>query len=80
MAHGWVSIGIGEADCWGQGYGSDAMRVMQRYAFTELNLQRLTLSVFAYNAHARRSYEKTGFAVEGIGSWPALLREGRRLG
>lgn len=74
---GWVSIGIGETDCWGQGYGSDAMRVMQRYAFTELNLQRLTLSVFAYNARARRSYEKTGFAVEGIGR-AALLREGRR--
>lgn len=74
---GWVSIGIGDPSCWGQGYGSDAMRVMQRYAFTELNLRRLTLGVFGYNVRARRSYEKTGFVLEGMGR-SALLREGRR--
>src|SRR5258706_3772445 len=63
--NGWVAIGIGPREYWGQGYGTDAMRVLQRFAFTELNLDRLTLNVFAYNERAQRSYLKAGFTVEG---------------
>ncbi len=75
--NGWVSIGIGEMDCWGQGFGTDAMRVLLRYAFEELNLQRLSLNVFSYNERGRRSYLKTGFTTEGIGR-ESLLRNGQR--
>ncbi|MBG7610417.1 MAG: GNAT family N-acetyltransferase [Anaerolineae bacterium] len=73
----WIGIGLGENEYWGQGYGTDAMRVMLRYAFTELNLHRVTLNVFAYNKRAIRSYEKTGFQVEGC-ERGALDRDGRR--
>ncbi len=62
---GFVGIGIGEADCWGQGYGTDAMRVLLRFAFDELNLHRVSLSVYAYNPRAIRSYEKAGYKIEG---------------
>jgi RimJ/RimL family protein N-acetyltransferase len=73
----YVGIGIGERDMWGKGYGTDAMRVMLRYAFRELNLHRVTLTVFEYNPRAIRSYEKAGFVVEGrLRKW--LNREGRR--
>jgi len=61
----WVGIGIGERGAWGQGYGTDAMRVILRYAFDELNLHRVTLDVFGYNERAIRSYEKCGFKEEG---------------
>jgi RimJ/RimL family protein N-acetyltransferase len=61
----WVGIGIGERDCWGKGYGTDAMRIILRYAFTELNLHRVTLGVFEYNPRAYRSYIKAGFKEEG---------------
>ena len=60
-----VGIGIGDREYWGQGYGTDAMRVILRYGFMELNLKRITLGVFAYNARAIRSYEKSGFVHEG---------------
>ena len=73
----WVGIGLGENQYWGQGYGTDAMRVMLRYAFTELNLHRVTLNVFGYNERAIRSYEKAGFQVEGR-ERGALNRDGRR--
>lgn len=63
---GWVGIGIGERDYWGNGYGTDAMRVMLRFAFAELNLQRVSLGVYAYNPRAQRSYEKAGFRHEGV--------------
>ena len=63
--NGWIGIGIGPREYWGQGYGTDAMRILQRFAFAELNLDRLTLNVFAYNERAQRSYLKAGFQVEG---------------
>jgi RimJ/RimL family protein N-acetyltransferase len=74
---GFVAIGIGETDFWGKGYGSDAMRLMLRYGFTELNLHRVSLTVYAYNLRGIRSYEKCGFQHEGrIREF--VLRDGRR--
>ena len=56
----FVGIGIGEPDYWGKGYGTETMQLILRYAFTELNLNRVTLNVFEYNERAVRSYEKAG--------------------
>lgn len=73
----FVGIGIGERDLWGKGYGTDAMRILLRYAFSELNLHRVSLDVFEYNPRAIRSYEKAGFKIEGRAR-KVLHREGRR--
>lgn len=62
----WVGVGIGERDYWGKGYGTDAMNVILRFAFCQLNLHRVSLSVFDYNPRAMRSYEKAGFIREGV--------------
>ena len=61
----WAGIGIGERDYWGNGYGTDAMQLMLRFAFTELGLFRVSLGVYAHNLRAIRSYEKAGFRLEG---------------
>ena len=42
---GWIGIGLGDRADWGQGYGTDAMRVLLRFAFAELNLHRVSLGV-----------------------------------
>ena len=73
----WIGIGLGERAYWGKGYGSDALRVLLRFAFQELNLHRVTLNVFEYNARALRTYERLGFTVEGTVR-EALRRDGRR--
>lgn len=73
----FVGIGIGDRADWGRGYGTDAMRLILRYAFTELNLYRVSLSVFEYNPRAIRSYEKCGFRLEGRRR-SALLKDGKR--
>jgi RimJ/RimL family protein N-acetyltransferase len=73
----WVAIAIGERDYWGKGYGTDAMKTLLRYAFHEMNLRRVTLIAFEYNARAIRSYEKAGFRLEGR-MRGMMLREGRR--
>ena len=73
----YVAIGIGEAECWSKGYGSDAMQIMLRYGFSELNLHRISLTVFEQNPRGIRSYEKCGFRYEGrIRDF--LLRDGQR--
>lgn len=74
---GWVGIGIGEPEFWGKGYGTDAMRVLLRFAFDELNLHRVSLSVYTYNTRAIRSYEKAGFQIEGRAR-RTLNRDGQR--
>lgn len=73
----FVGIGLGERQYWGKGYGTDAMRVILRYAFTELNLHRVSLDVFEYNPRAMRSYEKVGFSYEGR-MRGMLNRDGKR--
>ncbi len=47
------------------GLGSEAVRLMARYAFRELNLHRINLSVYAFNARGVRVYERAGFVREG---------------
>ncbi len=74
---GFVGLGIGEREQWSKGYGTDAMMVILRYAFQELNLRRVALSVSAYNPRAIRSYEKVGFVHEGR-MRQFFLRDGQR--
>jgi RimJ/RimL family protein N-acetyltransferase len=62
----FVSIGIGDPDHRRQGYGHDAMEVGLRFAFHELNLFRVCLTVFSYNAAAVALYERLGFTREGV--------------
>jgi RimJ/RimL family protein N-acetyltransferase len=73
----FVGLGIGETEYWSKGCGTDAMNVLLRFAFTEVNLRRVTLTVFEYNPRAIRSYEKAGFRHEGRKRL-ALNREGKR--
>jgi len=61
----WVGIGLGDRADWNQGYGSEAMGLVARYAFDELNLHRLQLTVIDYNPRAIAMYERLGFVREG---------------
>lgn len=74
----WVGMAIGDRRDWDRGYGSDALRLALRYAFDELNLQRVTLGVFDYNQRGIHVYEKLGFRLEGV-ERAAVQREGRRF-
>ncbi|MFL7809933.1 MAG: GNAT family N-acetyltransferase [Anaerolineae bacterium] len=62
---GWTSIALGDPARWGQGYGSEAMALLLSFAFNELNLHRVQLTVFDYNDRAIALYEKLGFRREG---------------
>jgi RimJ/RimL family protein N-acetyltransferase len=73
----FVGIGIGERECRGKGYGTEAMKLILRFAFVELGLHRVSLNVFDYNPRGIRAYEKAGFQHEGR-IREMILREGQR--
>lgn len=56
----WIAKGS-----WDRGYGTDATRVLCRFAFRHMGLQRIQLDVFETNPRAVRAYEKVGFKEEG---------------
>ncbi len=60
-----LGIMIGERDCWSKGYGADALRVLLRFGFEEMNLHRIALNVYAFNERGIACYRKVGFVEEG---------------
>jgi RimJ/RimL family protein N-acetyltransferase len=60
-----LGILIGEQRYLSRGYGEDAVNTLLRFAFLELNLHRIYLSVWAFNNRAIACYEKCGFKKEG---------------
>jgi RimJ/RimL family protein N-acetyltransferase len=63
--HATLGIMIGQTDLHDHGYGTEAMRLLLRLAFHELNLNRVELCVFDHNPRAIHVYEKCGFVLEG---------------
>lgn len=57
---------IAERDAWGKGYGPEAVGLLLKHGFSELNLHRIWLWAFSFNQHAVRAYEKAGFKHEGV--------------
>ncbi|CAA9551770.1 MAG: Ribosomal-protein-S5p-alanine acetyltransferase [uncultured Thermomicrobiales bacterium] len=68
------AIGILAPDLWNQGLGTEATRLVLRFAFDELRLHRVGLLVLDINERAQAMYEKCGFVREGV------VREGVLVG
>lgn len=60
-----LQIRLGDTRSRGKGYGKTAVRLLLEFGFTDLNLNRIFVHVFADNAAAIRLYETTGFKREG---------------
>lgn len=60
-----LGIMIGEKDCWSRGFGTDAILTLLRFAFGELNLNRVWLEVHEDNQRGIACYRKCGFIEEG---------------
>jgi RimJ/RimL family protein N-acetyltransferase len=75
--NGWIGLGVGSADDRRKGYGSQAMQMLLRFAFAELNLFRVSARVPEYNEAAIALLKKFGFFEE-VRRRQALDRDGRR--
>ena len=81
-----IDIVIGEKDCWGKGYGSDAIGVLVRFGFEEQCADLIFgCDIADYNPRSRRAFEKIGFREDGReehppgakGKWSSDLVMGR---
>jgi len=72
-----IRFGIGSPDDQRKGYGSQALQMLLRFAFAEINMFRVTANVPEYNEAAIALLKKFGF-VEEVRRRQALARDGRR--
>lgn len=61
-----LAILLGAKDCWGQGYGEEAARMMVAYGFSKLGLRRIACGTFEDNTGMQRIAQKLGFSKEGL--------------
>jgi len=62
---GAIGIVIGNKENLNKGYGTEAIKLLQEFAFNKLNLHKLELEVRAYNKRAINCYKKCRFKEEG---------------
>ena len=73
----FLRLGIGAAEDRRKGYGSQALQMLLRFAFAELNLFRVSAMVPEYNEAAVGLLKKFGFTQE-VCRRKALERDGQR--
>jgi len=72
--NGYLRLGIGSGGDRGQGLGTQALGLLLRFAFAELNLFRVTIVIPEYNLAAIALIHKFGF-VEEVRRRKAILRD-----
>lgn len=60
-----MGIVLGRKELLGQGFGTEAVKLLQYFVFERLNMHRLELDVHDYNERAYRCYLTCGFVEEG---------------
>lgn len=75
--NGHLRLGIGAAEDRRKGHGTQALRMLLRFAFAELNLFRVTAIVPEYNEGAIALFGRAGF-IEEVRRRKSLERDGRR--
>lgn len=61
-----ISLFIGEKSLWGKGYASEAIKLITKYAFEVLNLNKLKAGCYASNKGSIKAFEKCGYLREGL--------------
>lgn len=67
---------LGDKKTWGKGIGEEVMRLLLRYFFTFMHMERISLDYYNGNKKAQNLYEKLGFVSEGVAR-NATKKDGR---
>lgn len=77
---GDVGLLIGDCSARGRGFGTEAIRLATRYAFEELNLNKLTAGMYASNTPSFKAFLKAGYRQVGFFEkhwfWKGEYRDG----
>ncbi len=76
-----VGIMIGEETERNKGYGKEAIKMLLKYGFEELNLHTINIGAFSFNERAIKCYKSIGFKEVGrmrecryhLGTWHDLV-------
>jgi RimJ/RimL family protein N-acetyltransferase len=60
-----VIVLIGNRGEWGRGFGTDALRMVTKFAFDDLNLNSLEAYIPEFNSRALKAFAKVGYQREG---------------
>ncbi len=65
--HRFADIGllIGDKNVWGKGYGTEAIGLVTKYAFDEINLNKVTAGLYANNIGSYKAFIKAGYEKVG---------------
>ncbi len=61
-----IGLLIGDAECWGKGFATEAIGILSDFAFGQVGLHRLTAGAYAANEGSSRAFERAGFEREGL--------------
>lgn len=70
-----IGYWIGEP-YWGKGYATEAVRLLIKFAFEELDLLRIYAKIYEYNIGSMKVLEKTSFEKEAIIK-SSVIKEGQ---
>lgn len=61
-----VGLLIGDKKAWGQGYGTEAIKLITQYAKKKLNLKKLYAGCYEENIGSKKAFLKAGWKIEGF--------------
>lgn len=61
-----VGIFIGNPEYLSKGYGTDALSILVKFVFEQMNINKVKLHVYDFNKRAQKCYEKVGFEKEAV--------------
>ncbi len=70
-----IGYWIGEP-YWGKGYATEAVRLLIKFAFKELNLLRVYANIYEYNIGSMKVLEKVSFEKEAVIK-SSVIKEGK---
>lgn len=62
--YGDIGIIIGEQDFWGKGLATEAIATITKFAFKNLDLNKVTAGCYNNNAGSLKAFQKAGFEIE----------------
>lgn len=74
-----VGLEIGDDRYWRQGLGTEAVTLITKYGFEDLNLHRIEAQIFEGNEGSIKCFEKNGYTLESIQK-EKLYLEGNFIG
>lgn len=64
--HAEIGLIVGARDCWGQGYATEAIRILTDFAFDTIGVHKIIAGAYAGNEGSARAFEKAGYKREGL--------------